>query len=167
MSEYDLICLGCGPAGEKAATQAAYFKHRAAIVERRPRPGGAMVNTGTIPSKALRETALLCSAFRRRPLPGMEFSVDHAVSVPRFMARRHMIEQQEHDRIESSIDRHGIEVFRGQGRIADPHTVVVEHGDGSETTLRAKYILVATGSSPVRPDHVPFGHPSVVDADGV
>src|SRR5262245_12566290 len=93
--EYDLICLGCGPAGEKAATQAAYFKHTVAIVERCGRPGGAMVNTGTVPSKALRETALLCSAFNRRPLPGMDFRIDRNFSMSRFMARRHMIEQQE------------------------------------------------------------------------
>ena len=81
MSEYDLICIGSGPAGEKAATQASYFGRKVAIVERCARPGGAMVNTGTIPSKALRETALLCSAFRRRPLTGMQFSVDHQMSV--------------------------------------------------------------------------------------
>ena len=61
MTTYDLICLGSGPAGEKAATQAAYYKFRAAIVECRARPGGATVNTGTIPSKTLRETALVCS----------------------------------------------------------------------------------------------------------
>ncbi|MCP3903668.1 MAG: Si-specific NAD(P)(+) transhydrogenase [Planctomycetes bacterium] len=167
MKTYDLICLGCGPAGEKAATQASYYQRRAAIVERTPRPGGAMVNTGTIPSKALRETALLCSAFRRRPLPGMEFTVDHNVSVPRFMARRHRIEQQEHDRIECSMDRHDIDVFCGQGRLVDANTIRVEHGNGSETTLRAEHLLIATGSSPVRPDHVPFQHPNVVDADGV
>ena len=105
MYDYDLIVIGCGPAGEKAATQAAFYRKRTAIIERAPRPGGAMVNTGTIPSKALRETALLGSAFRRRPLPGTDFSIDHTVSVPRFMARRHLIEQQEHDRIERSIDR--------------------------------------------------------------
>jgi NAD(P) transhydrogenase len=167
MQEYDLICLGCGPAGEKAATQASYFKHRVAIVERCATPGGAMVNTGTIPSKALRETALLCSAFNRRPLPGTSFRIDRNVSVTRFMARRHMIEQQEHDRIESSIDLHGIDVHHGLGRIVDAHTVAVTHDDGSVTTLRGKYILIATGSSPLRPKHIPFDHPNVVDADGV
>lgn len=167
MQPYDLICLGCGPAGEKAATQAAYFGLRVAVVERNARPGGAMVNTGTVPSKALRETALLCSAFHRRPLPGTEFAIDHNVSVPKFMARRHLIEQQEHDRIEFSMDRHGIDVYRGRGRIVDPQTVSVTAEDGAATLLRARYILIATGSSPVRPDHVPFDHPSVVDADGV
>jgi NAD(P) transhydrogenase len=166
-SEYDLICIGCGPAGEKAATQAAYFGHRVAIVEREVRPGGAMVNTGTIPSKALRETALLCSAFHRRPLPGMNFSIDHALSVNKFMARRHLIEHQEHDRIEQSFDRQGISVYRGSGRLRDPHTVEISTPDSKQRYIRGRFILIATGSSPLRPDHVPFDHPCVVDADGV
>jgi len=167
MESYDLICIGCGPAGEKAATQAAYFNHRVAIVEQQATPGGAMVNTGTVPSKALRETSLLCSALNRRPMPGMQFSVDHSMSVARFMARRHLIEQQEHDRIEASMDRHGIDVFHGRGRVVDAQTVAIDHADDSTSTLAARFILIATGSSPLRPKHVPFEHPRVVDADGV
>jgi NAD(P) transhydrogenase len=167
MERYDLICLGCGPAGEKAATQAAYFRKRVAIVERAARPGGAMVNTGTIPSKALRETALLCSAFNRRPLPGTEFTIDHNLSVAKFMAQRRYIELQEHDRIETSIDRHAIDVHHGRGRLRDRTTVDVAAEDGSVKSLHADYILIATGSSPLRPAHVPFDHPQVVDADGV
>lgn len=162
-----MICLGCGPAGEKAATQAAYFGHRVAIVERNVRPGGAMVNTGTIPSKALRETALLCSAFHRRPLPGLDFRLDHDLSIAKLMARRHMIEQQEHDRIEHSFDRHGITVHRGSGELRDANTIRVTTPDGSSQLLRADFILIATGSSPVRPDHVPFDLPNIVDADEV
>jgi NAD(P) transhydrogenase len=166
MHRYDLICIGCGPAGEKAATQAAYFGKRVAIVEQQARPGGAMVNTGTLPSKMLRETALLCSAFRRRPLPGVEFELDRNLSVARFMARRHLIEQQEHDRIESSMDRHGIEIHHGRGRLLGPHVVEVSSENGSKQ-LGADYILIATGSSPLRPKHVPFDDERIVDADGV
>jgi NAD(P) transhydrogenase len=165
--DYDLICIGCGPAGEKAATQAAYFRKRVAVVEARAQPGGAMVNTGTVPSKALRETALVCSAFHRAPLPGHDLNVDHNLSVVRFMAHRHQIEQQEHDRIEASFDRHAIDVLRGFGRIADGHTVLVRAPDGAETRHTARFILIGTGSSPLRPEHVPFDHPRVVDADGV
>lgn len=167
MREYDLICIGCGPAGEKAATQAAYFNKRVAIVERNAVPGGAMVNTGTIPSKALRETALLCSAFNRRPLPGTSFRIDHNVSVAKFMARRHLLEQQEHDRIESSMDRHNIDVHHGVGTLVDAHTVAVQRPDGSATHIRGRFILISTGSSPLRPKHIPFDLPNVVDADGV
>lgn len=167
MYNYDLICLGCGPAGEKAATQAAFFKHKVAVVERATSPGGAMVNTGTIPSKALRETALLCSSFNRRPLPGMNFKIDHHVSIAKFMARRLYIEQQEHDRIENSMDRHGIRVHQGFGSVVDPHTVEVKRNDGSIERITSKYILIATGSSPLRPLHIPFDDKIVVDADSV
>ncbi len=167
MSEYDLICIGSGPAGEKAATQAAYFGHRVAIVERASSPGGAMVNTGTIPSKSLRETALLCSAFRRRPLPGTECTIDHKLSVAKLMAQRYRVQYQEHDRIESSLDSAGIQVIRGFGRIAGPNSVIVETSGGAQTTLQTKFILIATGSSPARPDHIPFDHPNVVDADDI
>ena len=166
MKRYDLICIGCGPAGEKAATQAAYFGKRVAIVEQQAQPGGAMVNTGTVPSKALRETALLCSAFRRRPLPGVDVELDRGLSIARFMARRHLIEQQEHDRIESAMDRHGIDVHRGRGRLVSPHVVEVCSEDGV-SQLHAAFILVATGSSPLRPPHIAFDEDRIVDADGV
>ena len=167
MEPYDLICIGCGPAGEKAATQAAYFGHRVAIVEREPSPGGAMVNTGTIASKALRETALLVSAFRRRPLPDWECTVDHRLSVAKLMAQRYRVQYQEHDRIERSLTQAGVQVHRGHGRIVDRNTVSVEAIDGSTTTLRTKFILIATGSSPLRPDHLPFGNSRIVDADEI
>ncbi len=165
--EYDLICLGCGPAGEKAATQAAYFGHKVAIIEQEARPGGAMVNTGTVPSKALRETALLCSAFNRRPMPGMDMRLDRSMSVPRFMARRHLMEQQEHDRIETAIDRHSISVLHGRGRLIDAHSIEIESSSGDRRCATARFILVATGSSPLRPEHVPFDEDRIVDADGV
>ncbi|QOJ18148.1 MAG: Si-specific NAD(P)(+) transhydrogenase [Phycisphaeraceae bacterium] len=167
MDRYDLICLGCGPAGEKAATQAAYFGRRVAVIERAHAPGGAMVNTGTIPSKALRETAVMCSAFRRRPIPGLRVEFGGHLSIAGFMAQRHLIQQEEHDRIESSFDRHGITVVNGHGRIVDPHTIEVTRDDGPTARLSADFILVATGSSPVRPEHIPFHLPGVVDADGI
>ncbi len=167
MREYDLICIGSGPAGEKAASQASYFGHRVAIVECKARPGGAMVNSGTLPSKALRETSLLCSSFNRRPIPGVDIRLDRRISVPRFMAQRHMLEQQEHDRIERSMDRHGVDVYAGRGRLQDANTVLVEQANGSTIALRTKFILIATGSSPLRPSHIPFHLPNVVDADGV
>jgi NAD(P) transhydrogenase len=164
---YDLICIGCGPAGEKAATQAACFGHRVAIVERDASLGGAVVNSATIGSKALRETALLCSAFRRRPLPGWECPVDRSLSLAKLMTQRYRVQYQEHDRIEQTLNRAGITVHRGHGRIVDPQTVSVEAIDGTTTTLKTKFILIATGSSALRPDHIPFDRPRVVDGDEV
>jgi len=164
---YDLICIGSGPAGEKAATQAGYFGYRVAVVEQCSHPGGAMVNTGTIPSKALRETSLLCSALRRRPLPGVDATVGPALSIHKLMAQRYRVQYQEHDRIERNFDRERIDVVRGRGRIIDRNTVRVESADGQTTELTTRFILIATGSSPLQPDHIPFDHPGVVDADGL
>jgi NAD(P) transhydrogenase len=167
IQRFNLVCLGCGPAGEKAATQAAYFNHRVAVVERQPTPGGAMVNTGTIPSKALRETAILFSSFRRRPIPGISLDIARGLSVAQFMAECHLVQIEEHDRIESSFDRQNISVYRGDGRIIDAHTVSVTAPDGSVIELKTDFILISTGSSPFRPSNIPFDHPRVVDADGI
>jgi len=167
VESYDLICIGCGPAGETAATQAACFGHRVAIVERDASLGGAVVNSATVASKALRETALLCSAFRRRPLPGWECQVDRSLSLTKLMPQRYRVQYQEHDRIEQSIARAGVTVYRGHGRIVDPETVSVEAIDGTATVLKTKYILVATGSSALRPDHIPFDRSRIVDGDEV
>ncbi len=167
MEEYDLVCIGSGPAGQKAATQAGRFGHRVAVVEREVRPGGAMISAPTIASKALRETALLRWALRRRPIPGTVSTPARDLPIQKLMAQRYRIQYQEHDRIETAFDRDRIEMYRGHGRIIDPHTVSVEAVDGTDTRIAARHILIATGSSPLRPDYVPFEHTNVVDADGI
>jgi NAD(P) transhydrogenase len=164
---YDLISIGSGPAGEKAALVAAKFGRRAAIVEMAPRPGGAMVNTGTVASKALRETALVASAMRRRPIPGYDAVVPQGLSMQRFMARRTLVQMEEHDRIEGSLESAGVEIIRGRGEIVDPHTVAVVRADGTRELISTEFILVATGSSPARAKTVDFRHPAIVDADGI
>src|SRR5438270_14087222 len=84
---FDLVVIGAGPAGEKGAAQAAYFGKRVCIIERAPKPGGAAVNTGTIPSKALRETALYFSGLRQRGLYGVDFHVKQDITISDFMYR--------------------------------------------------------------------------------
>ncbi len=164
---YDLVCIGCGPAGEKSATQAAYFRRRVAIIEIESRPGGAMVNTGTIPSKALRETALLLSAFRRRSVPGLSLKVNCNMSILSFMARMLSVQQSEHDRIEASIDRHAIDVISGRGCIVDPHTVRVTLTDGGTRDLHTEHILIATGSRPTDLKSLGYDHPRIIDSDSL
>lgn len=167
MRSFDLICIGSGPAGEKAALQAAQFGRRVAIVESAPRPGGAMVNTGTIASKALRETALVASALRRRPIPGIENTIQWGLSMQRFMARRTLVQMEEHDRIEENLDRAGVTILRGRGSFVDANTVRIARADGSEQLVSCDFALVATGSSPARAAHLDFTHPAIVDADGI
>lgn len=164
---FDLICIGSGPAGERAAVHAAAHGHSVAIVEREGLPGGAMVNTGTVASKVLRETALLCSAFRRRPLPGVDAAIDHSISFDQFLARTTLVQLEEHDRIELDLDRAGVRVIRGDARLDGPGRVLVERPDGSVRTIEAPRILIAVGSRPHRPDHVDFSHPAIVDSAGI
>jgi NAD(P) transhydrogenase len=164
---YDLISIGSGPAGEKAALVAARFGRRVTIVEMAPRPGGAMVNTGTVASKALRETALVASAMRRRPIPGCETAVPQGLSMQRFMARRTLVQMEEHDRIEGGLEAAGVEIIRGRGEILDEHTVRVVGADGSSQLLTTEFTIIATGSSPARAKQVDFSHPAIVDADGI
>src|SRR6187549_1105953 len=91
VEKYDLIVIGAGPAGEKGAAQAAYFGKKVCIIERAPKPGGAAVNTGTIPSKTLRETALYFSGLRQRGLYGVDYSVKTDITISDFMFRERTV----------------------------------------------------------------------------
>src|SRR5256886_4180381 len=82
---FDLVVIGAGPAGEKGAAQAAYFGKRVCIVERAPKPGGAMVNTGTVPARTLRETATYFAGFRQRGVFGVDLRVKPGITVGDFM----------------------------------------------------------------------------------
>ncbi len=164
--EYDLVVIGGGPAGERGAAQAAYFGKRVAIVERQPEPGGAAVHTGTLPSKTLRETALFLSGYRQRQLDGVLVDLDPELTVTRLLERKDAVRLLEVDRIHTNLDRHGIDLLRGSGRLVDPHTVEVTSSD-SVTQVHAQVILVATGSSPNRPPGIPYDDAEVHDADGI
>ena len=164
---YDLVVIGGGPAGERGAAQAAYFGKRVAIVEREPEPGGTAVHTGTLPSKTLRETALLLSGHRQRNLDGLLVDLDPEMTVTRLLERKDAVRRLELERIHTNIDRHGIDLVPGTGRLIDPHTVEVISADGATKRLTAQVILVATGSSPYRPPGIPYDDEDVHDADGI
>ena len=164
---YDLVVIGGGPAGERGAAQAAYFGKRVAIVEREPEPGGTAVHTGTLPSKTLRETALLLSGHRQRNLDGLLVDLDPEMTVTRLLERKDAVRRLELERIHTNIDRHGIDLVPGTGRLIDPHTVEVIPADGATKRLTAQVILVATGSSPYRPPGIPYDDEDVHDADGI
>ena len=164
---YDLVVIGGGPAGERGAAQAAYFGKRVAIVEREPEPGGTAVHTGTLPSKTLRETALLLSGHRQRNLDGLLVDLDPEMTVTRLLERKDAVRRLELERIHTNIDRHGIDLVPGTGRLMDPHTVEVIPADGATRRLTAQVILVATGSSPYRPPGIAYDDEDVHDADGI
>jgi NAD(P) transhydrogenase len=163
---YDLIVIGSGPAGEKGAAQAAYFGKKVAIIEREPVLGGASVNTGTIPSKTLRESALHLSGFRQR---GFSEAVDvrmKSISVRDFMYRKELVVAHEWKRIDENLRRHDIDRYQGSARFLSPTQVAVANALGEEV-LEGGIVLIATGSSPVRPSDVPFDGETVLDSDNM
>lgn len=167
MVDYDLIVIGSGPAGEKGAAQAAYFGRRVALVEKQPLLGGAAANTGTLPSKTLRETALYLSGFRQRGLYGVEFALKREATVRDFLHREKLVTAKERERIEENLRRHGVTVIHGAASFLDPHSLLVRGEDGSEQRLTASVFLIATGSSPYHPPELPFDDPRAYDSDTV
>lgn len=162
---YDLVIIGCGPAGEKAAAQAAYFGKRVVVVERANDPGGAAVHTGTLPSKTLRETALYLSGHRSRQLYGLAVELEQDATLSHLMARKAAIADAETTRIRDNLQRHGVTLLHGHARFVDPHTLSVDTGDGGLTLLTGEYILIATGSIPRRPDDIDFDDDRIHDSD--
>ena len=164
---YDLVVIGSGPAGEKGAAQAAYFGKKVAIVERAPYLGGAGINTGTIPSKTLRETALYFSGLRQRGLYGLDYSLKEDMTFADFMHREQVVVERERQLIQRNLDRHQIKVYWGDGSLKDAHTVHVTTPGGDEIDLEADIILLATGSSPYHPPDIPFDRRHIFDSDTI
>lgn len=165
--EYDLVVIGSGPAGEKGAAQAAYFGKRVALIEKETVLGGAAANTGTLPSKTLRETALYLSGFRQRGLYGVDFSLKREARVQDFMFRERLVKDHERDRIARNLHRHKVELFRGEASMVDAHTVAVKPKGTPAVHLSAQVVLIATGSSPFRPSVFPFFDADVYDSDTI
>ena len=166
-SSFDLIVIGGGPAGEKGAAQAAYFGKRVAVIERQAHFGGACINTGTIPSKTLRETALYLSGLRQRGLYGLDYSLKDGLTIREFMYRERIVVETQWKTIQRNLDRHSIKTIPGEASLVDARTVKVTGADGSERLFTADVILIATGSSPFHPPGIPFDHPRVHDSDSI
>ena len=165
---YDLIVIGSGPAGEKGAAQAAYFGKRVALIEAAPHVGGAGVNTGTIPSKTLRETALYFSGLAQRGLYGVELRPERALTVRDFLHREQEVVRSLREVVHDNVTRHRIDLVHGTAALAGPHTVAVTppHG-GAPRHLDADVLLIATGSLPNRGRDAPRDDPRIYDSDTI
>ena len=166
MPHYDLVVIGSGPAGEKGAAQAAYFGKRVAVVEKAPQVGGASTNTGTLPSKTLRETALYFSGLRQRGLYGIDYSLKEGLTVPDFMYREKQVVARQRETILRNLSNHKVDLVQGLASFEDPRTLVVR-GPQGETRLTAEVFLVAAGSRPNRPADIPFDDHLVYDSDSI
>src|SRR5262245_37758051 len=167
MYDYDWLVIGSGPAGEKGAVQAAYFGRRVAVVEKQPQVGGACINTGTLPSKTLRETALYLSGFRQRELYGISCRVNEGVSVPELMCRQDPVTDTERSRLRNNLARHKVDLLDGAATFLDEHNVEIVAENGVARRVSVDAALIAVGSSPYRRLYVPFEDPGVDDSDSV
>jgi len=165
-SHYDLVVIGAGPAGEKAAAQAAYFKKRVLVIEAESEPGGAAVHTGTLPSKTLRETALYLSGHRARALYGVAVELDQSATLQRLMSRKDAIAAAESRAFRQNLARHGVDYVEGVGRFVDPRTIAITSKAG-EQHVTGDFIMIATGSKPHRPADMDFADPWIHDSDEI
>lgn len=164
MEHFDVIIIGSGAAGEKAAAQAAYIGKKVLVVEKEPVVGGAMVNTGTLPSKTLRETALFFSGENQRRLYGFEFPAGKRLTVQDLMARKNFIIKKEIEMINENLAKHRVEQVRGIAYFIDEHTVGIE---GKEEKYGGDFILIAVGTCPFRPPTIPFEEKQIYDSDEI
>ena len=172
MAKYDLIVIGSGPGGEKAAIQAAKLDKKVMVVERRETPGGSSLHTGTIPSKTLRESVRFIGLIKKRAVYGISVHLDRNVTVDRLMHRKNTAIADLSERLETTFERNDIDLVRGVATFVDEHTIAVNPvngGSGREgpETHTGEKIIIAPGSRPYRPDDVDFNHPRVLDSDTV
>jgi NAD(P) transhydrogenase len=168
MLEYDVVVLGSGPGGQKAAIAAAKLGKTVAVVERGRVLGGVCVNTGTIPSKTLREAVLYLTGMSQRELYGASYRVKDKITPADLLDRTAHVIGKQADVIRNQLMRNRIDLFMGHARFVDPHTVLVDDQTrGERTTVSGNYIIVATGTRPARPAGVEFDEERVLDSDGI
>src|SRR5436190_8326250 len=164
---FDMVVIGSGPAGEKAAAQAAYFGKQVAVVERSPEPGGAAVTSASIPSKTLRETAMYISGFRRRDVYGLSLTLDPEATLAQLRTRTAEVIETMTDAVRVNLERHAVEFVHGHARLGSDRTVHVGVDAGKERVLHCDVALIATGSRPFRPPDIPFDDRDVHDSTTV
>ncbi len=167
MHPYDVVVIGSGPGGERAAATAAFFGKRVAVVEKNAALGGVSANTGTVPSKTLRETALALSGLKARQLYGVDLSLRREATIRDFMHHEQQVKEAERARVRAQLQLSGAEVYHGVGSFLDPHTIRVAAGPHDDETLTTELVLIATGSSPVHPPGIPFDDDRVHDSDEI
>ena len=162
-----MIVIGSGPAGQKAAIAAAKLGYRAAIVERQDMVGGVCINTGTIPSKTLREAVLYLTGLNQRELYGQSYRVKDDITVTDLSARTQHVVAREIDVIRNQLARNHVSLVVGTAQFVDPHTLVVLTDNGNHKEISAEKIVVAVGTKPARPASVDFDGATIVDSDQI
>ncbi len=164
--EYDLVVIGSGPAGQRAAVAAAKMGKRVAVVEARSVVGGVCINTGTIPSKTMREAVLHLSGYNYRSIYGVNYKVKEKITMADLAFRVQAVIKTEVDVTEAQLSRNGIDVMHGVAHFLDPHQIRIE-GPQGDSTLSASQIIIAVGTKPAISDKVPVNGKTIVNSDQI
>jgi NAD(P) transhydrogenase len=167
VQRYDLIVIGSGPAGRRAAIQAAKLNRSVLVIDRGRRIGGVSLHTGTIPSKTLRETVLNLSGWRERSFYGLAYRVKKEISAADLLKRLHITLNHEVEVLEHQFARNGVMTLRGSARFVSPEEIEVTGDLGETMRYSADRYVLAVGTRPYRPEHVPFDGDCVLDSDEI
>jgi NAD(P) transhydrogenase len=165
--DYDLLVIGSGPGGQKAAIAAAKLDRRVAVVERPDMLGGVCVNTGTIPSKTLREAILYLTGVDQREIYGQSYRVKDEITVADLTARTSHVVSRESDVVRSQLARNRVTIIGGLAYFVGPHAAEIDDGAGRTRKVTADKIVIATGTRPARPASIAFDDKTIIDSDGI
>ncbi|MBF9129936.1 Si-specific NAD(P)(+) transhydrogenase [Plantactinospora sp. S1510] len=167
MHDFDVLVVGSGPGGQKAAIAAAKLGRRVAVVERQHMVGGVCINTGTVPSKTLREAVLYLTGLSQREVYGQSYRLKDDITVADLTARTQHVIGREVDVVRSQLARNRVRLLTGTARFHDPFTLAVTDPAGRESKVTAENIIIAAGTRPARPASVDFDERTIVDSDGI
>jgi NAD(P) transhydrogenase len=165
--DFDLLVIGSGPGGQKAAIAATKLDRRVAIVERPEMLGGVCLNTGTIPSKTLREAVLYLTGLDQREMYGQSYRVKEDITIADLTARTRHVVSRENDVVRSQLARNRVTILTGTARFTGPTSVEIPDPDGRMREVTATNIVIATGTRPARPASVAFDERTIIDSDGI
>jgi NAD(P) transhydrogenase len=164
---YDLVVIGSGPAGQKAAIQAAKIRRRVALIERRRSMGGSSVNTGTIPSKTIREAVIYLTGLYQRGVYGRDYRVKEDIRLEDLAERTRHVVERERSVIRDQLLRNHVTLVEGTARFQDPHTLLATDRAGDEHRITGDRIVIATGSEPAHLPGIAFNRSTILDSDDI
>jgi NAD(P) transhydrogenase len=164
---YELVVIGSGPAGQKAAIQAAKLRRKVALVERGREVGGVCVNTGTIPSKTIREAILYLTGLSQRAIYGQGYRLKDEILVEDIAVRTRQVCDRERSVIRDQLLRNHVALLEGTARFVDPNTIAVRDEAGGERRLEAENVVIAAGSEPAHPEEIEFNGRTILDSDDI
>jgi NAD(P) transhydrogenase len=167
VDDFDLLVIGSGPGGQKAAIAAAKLDRRVAIVERPEMLGGVCLNTGTIPSKTLREAVLYLTGVDQREMYGQSYRVKDEITIADLTARTRHVVSRENDVVRSQLTRNRVTILTGTARFTSPTSAEIAGGGHRPREVTAANIVIATGTRPARPATVAFDERTIIDSDGI